>query len=134
MTLTTILLVDDEHVVRETMCRTLERFTVLCASGYNDAIEQVRQHKGTLELAIIDIALPGRNGFELAGNIQILHPEVKILYVSGRVGAELLRYSRITVSDDQFLQKPFKNSELLARIEQMLTSTAADPKARSWGA
>ena len=89
----TILLVDDEQTDRELMRHILqpEGHHVLEASNYSQAIEVFEQHSRQIDLLVADVALPERNGCELAKYLLKLEPELRVLFVSGFTGAEICK-------------------------------------------
>jgi DNA-binding response OmpR family regulator len=123
----TILVVDDEAAVLETITRILEpkRFNLLKAASYERAFQLIADSPHAPDLAIVDIALDGKNGVELATDLQILYPHVKVLFMSGLVGAELLKYHTTKSLCRIFLEKPFKASQLRRRVEEILSRQAA---------
>jgi CheY-like chemotaxis protein len=130
-----ILVVDDEPAVLATTARIvgrLKRFKVLEACGYEEAFRKIAAHDQEVDVAILDIALEGKNGIELANDLQILYPQVKILFVSGLTGAEILNYSAAYLTDRTFLSKPFTSSQLRRRLEEILSKQAA-PKTLAAG-
>ncbi len=120
----TILVVDDEGDELRAMADTLagQGYSALKATGYDSAMRIFEQYGGSIVLLVSDISLPGKNGCELAKAILKLNSAVKVLFVSGHVGAEVCKFYGIPVSDLHFLQKPFQPAELAARVEAVLRS------------
>jgi DNA-binding response OmpR family regulator len=81
-----------------------------------------------ISLLLMDIALPWKkglnNGFMIAEDLRKIVANLKVLFMSGRVGAEWARYQGGPVTDLHFLPKPFDASELLERVKYVLTWTA----------
>ena len=119
-----ILLVDDEQTDREQMRRPLqdERYTVLEAGTYDEALSIFELNRDLFELLISDISLPGGNGCELAIALRKQKPDLRVLFVSGYAGAEICPYYSLEVSDEHFLRKPFASAELKSRVRQVLDS------------
>jgi DNA-binding response OmpR family regulator len=118
----TILVIDDEPEQRD-LVRTILRpdaYTILEASDYNDALAVQAAHLGEIDLAMIDVSLPGRNGYELSKALLAIEPRLKVLFVSGYAGAELCRFFGLPVTDVHFLQKPVDPAELLSRVRFVL--------------
>jgi DNA-binding response OmpR family regulator len=118
----TILVIDDEPEQRD-LVRTILRpdaYTILEASDYNDALAVQAAHLGEIDLAMIDVSLPGRNGYELSEALLAIEPRLKVLFVSGYAGAELCRFFGLPVTDVHFLQKPVDPAELLSRVRFVL--------------
>jgi len=73
-------------------------------------------------LLITDISLPGGNGCELAIALREQKPDLRVLFVSGHVGAEICRYYSLDIFDEHFLPKPFVGTDLISRVKQVLGS------------
>ena len=124
-----ILVVDDEPGDRQSMADSLEqdRYRVLQAADSTSALRIADQQRRPIDLLVTDISLPGTNGCELAHELRKRWPELKVLFVSGHVGAEVCQYYGIPVTDLFFLRKPFAPAQLLERVEQVLESTERLP-------
>ncbi len=120
----TLLVVDDEASDIEAMRRTLEGagFQVLAADSYDTALQVFDERQLEISAALIDISLPGKNGVELAQELLKRNPNVKILFISGHVGAEVIRFYGLRVTDRHFLKKPFSPDVLLSRVQEVLNS------------
>jgi len=123
----TILVVDDEWTQRASMRAILSRagYSVWEAADYQDALEVRQSHPREIDLLLIDLILPGGNGYELAQAMTAQEPNLKALFVSGQAGAELRKFLDTPVPEVQFLRKPFQPAELLERVRALLES--ADP-------
>ena len=132
-----ILFVDDEPIVRAALLDTLrsENYVVIEASTYEEAMDQFeRRQRKRIDLLISDVAMPGRDGCELAKELLMLQPDLKVLFISGHTGAETCRRYGIQVTDLHFLQKPFLPKEILRRVKEVLASEAGCPNLfRSFG-
>lgn len=119
----TILLVEDEDVVRNLAIRILRRggYTVLAASQGAEAIQICRQYQGAIDLLVTDVVMPGgMNGRELAEQLLPQYPALKVLYMSGYTDDVIVRHG---ISDETlaFLEKPFSPDVLARKVHQMLT-------------
>jgi two-component system cell cycle sensor histidine kinase/response regulator CckA len=124
-----ILIVDDEEIDSVVMRRALERsggFSVLEARSYEAAVDLFAQKKADIDLAVIDVSLPGRSGIDLGRSFLRERSDLKLLFVSGWVGAELLRTHQMAESDQHFLAKPFRPADLVARVRSLLEGTAGN--------
>jgi CheY-like chemotaxis protein len=104
----TILVVDDESVVR-TMLRTfLERsgYHVLEADGGEAAKSIAEQHE-RIDLLLTDVKMPNISGPELAMHLRRCYPDLKVLYVSAYDPDELLLRPHLLEHGFGFIQKPF---------------------------
>jgi DNA-binding response OmpR family regulator len=128
-----ILVVDDELADLELMCNALraEGYRVLPASGYRAGINTFVLHKGGIDLLVTDVALPEKNGCELATRLLAVQPDLKVLFVSGASGAEVCRYYGVLAPGMHFLEKPLKRDEFIRLVRLILT---ANVRARTTGA
>ena len=117
----TILIVEDDALVRKLATETLNRFgyQVLEAAHGEEALRICRTHEGTIHLLLTDVIMPGMTGRELAGRIEPLFAKIKVLYMSGYTDNAILRQGRLD-PDMSFLQKPFTPSILLHKVREVL--------------
>ena len=120
--LETILLVDDDPVVRAVASRLLRRsdYSVLEASGGMEALQILRQQEQAVDLMLTDILMPDLNGWELSELVRAEFPAVRILYMSGFADEEIVR-SR-ALSESNFLPKPFGFESLTRAVQNLLRS------------
>lgn len=124
----TILVVDDEDVVREMAENTLGRlgFDVATASNAEEALEIARSRN--LKLVITDVVMPRVSGTQLAERLQELLPEVPVLFVSGHEAG--FEFSKNLPSKAYFLPKPFSARQLEATVELILFGEFRQAKTR----
>lgn len=125
----TILIVDDEAPCREQMREILERegYEVVDAEDYNSATAVFAEHRDRIGLLIADVSLPGPNGCEIYKTLSQEKPDLRVLFVSGHVGAEVCRRYGVEINDMFFLRKPFEAAELAARVKAIWKSRGAPP-------
>ena len=118
----TILVVDDDKTDRESVCRLLEEcgYGVVEAAGYWEALKSYEQHGDKVKLLLTAIALPGNNGYELASALFRKSPNLKVLFLSGRTGAQVSRFYNMPVTGHHILTKPIDAAELLDRVRRTL--------------
>jgi PAS domain S-box-containing protein len=117
----TVLVVEDEEPVRKVAERILssQGYTVLAASGADEALRTCRGHPGTIDLVVTDVVMPGLSGPKLVNRARYLRPGVRSLYVSGYPEDVLAR--RHPESDDStVLIKPFTAESLLRTVRRVL--------------
>jgi len=117
----TVLVVEDEEMVRKAVCRLLRDsgYTVLEAARSEDARRIARAHPGVIDLVLTDIVMPDISGLELATEIGGEHPEAHVVYMSGYTGHAMV--SRAQMGEGAtFVQKPFSTEELLGKLRQAL--------------
>jgi two-component system cell cycle sensor histidine kinase/response regulator CckA len=130
----TVLVVEDEEIVRELVCDVLEEqgYHVLCAANGREALEMAKNFHGEIDLLITDVVMPQMNGQELAETLSYLRPEMKVLFVSGYSDTDLGDHGMLDPRIE-LLQKPFAPHELSRKIREImgqLTETDA-PRAAS---
>jgi DNA-binding response OmpR family regulator len=118
---TTILVVDDDAMMRTLVGRTLrsEGFQVWTASGAPEARQVLGRMLGALDLVLSDVAMPGGMGPQLAAEIRKAHPSVRLLYMSSYSRKDLLGHG-IDLGKEDLLAKPFMPAELIARVRASL--------------
>jgi len=117
----TILLAEDEETVRNLATRILsdQGYKILEAAEPLQAIQIMQNHKEKIDLIITDIIMPGMTGLGLVQRIQVTHPDVKVLYISGYTDTTML-HQGVLESDTAFLQKPFTPQALLKKVREVL--------------
>ncbi len=120
----TLLVVEDEKVVRSLIVELLERFgyTVLAAETADEALEICRNHEGHIDLLVTDVVMPGMDGVELAEAVTRMKPDIEVLYVSGYTDRDLAFRGRLE-EEVRYLQKPFDVQEFLAVIREILDAS-----------
>jgi PAS domain S-box-containing protein len=120
----TILLVEDQDSVRGIARAALARhgYTVIEASNGKEALALVEQRHGSIQLVLTDIVMPGMDGRELAKQIALKHPKIRILYMSGFADT-LLGSDGILELGLPFIQKPFTPKVLLQKVREVLDAT-----------
>jgi PAS domain S-box-containing protein len=119
----TILLVEDETNLRRLARQYLETqgYKILEAEDGAAALQIVAGHKGTIDLLLTDVIMPGMNGRELAVAITSERPEIRVLYMSGytenAIGDNGTLYAGINL-----LQKPFSLPALKDKVRELLDS------------
>ena len=116
----TILLLEDEESLRQVMSEffTTNGYNVLQAGRGSHAIEVAEQHKGLIALIISDVVLPDMSGPSVVTKVRALHPEAKVLYVSGY--AEVPVAQQLIAEGATLLLKPVSRGDLLRKVDEML--------------
>lgn len=122
-----ILIIDDEDLIRETVAMALtdEGYQVVTAESGQRAVELMFPAAGdsmaglTIDLAIVDLMLPGVNGLDLCRLMRHNHLDMPILILSAK-GTEMDRVVGLEVGADDYLPKPFGMRELTARCRALL--------------
>jgi len=118
-----ILLVEDEDAVRALTRRVLEQFGyhVTEASGGAEALELIQNQAEHVDLVITDVVMPEMGGEELVARLKQIHPQLRILYLSGYTDDAVIGDGTMT-PDLGFLQKPFTVNGLAQKVRQMLNA------------
>ena len=119
----TVLVVDDEPIVRDVVVRYLERegYATLEAGDGNDARRLVEREQ--LDLVVLDVMLPGTDGLELCRWIRA-RSELPVIMLTAR-GEEADRIVGLELGADDYVTKPFSPRELAARVRTVLRRTRA---------
>jgi two-component system, cell cycle sensor histidine kinase and response regulator CckA len=114
--------VEDEEILRRPLEQVLrlEGYVVLVAAEAEGALRLCEDQP--VDLVLTDVVLPGMSGRGLAERALALHPELKILFMSGYPDEVALRHG-VQNSEVAFLQKPFKPSDLARQVRQMLNTS-----------
>jgi DNA-binding response OmpR family regulator len=117
----TILIVDDEPSILMTIqfLMTQQGYDVLTAERGEDALDLISRYKP--DLVLLDIMLPGIDGYEVCEIIR-LNPDygkVKIVFLTAK-GHETEIAEGLALGADAYITKPYSNVELLAKIKELL--------------
>ena len=120
----TVLVVEDEEIVRKLVCAVLEKqgYHVLCAERGSQALAMCGTHHGPIHLLITDVIMPEQSGPELARRILAQRPEAHVLFISGYSDVEI--HTALETELD-LLPKPFTPRELAQRVHEILGHEAA---------
>jgi two-component system cell cycle sensor histidine kinase/response regulator CckA len=124
----TILLVEDDHAVRSSVAHLLTEsgYQVLQARDGDQAIRIARARGGEIDLLISDIVMPGMGGNEVAVQVQKLHTEAKLLFISGYPVQ-----ARLAAAGAKLLCKPFSRAQLAEKVREVLDHRPAAAAAAS---
>ena len=126
----TILLVEDEPVVREVTRAVLEHagYRVLECNGPEEALRVGSEHRGHIGLLLSDVVMPGMNGPELALQLQSLQPGLITVFMSGYADRDVLHkvlHNKMAQGGmTNYIQKPFTINVLLSRVTAALGTRA----------
>lgn len=122
----TILTIEDDEAIRQGIVDALEfqRYRVLAAADGDAGFHLACQ--SDYDLLLLDLALPGKPGFELLRDIRQLRPTQPIIILTAK-GDESDRIRGLKLGADDYVVKPFSIRELLARIESVLRRSPERP-------
>jgi len=117
----TILLVEDEEVVRKLAVRILKRqgYTVLEGSHGNEAIDVCKQHKGPVHLLLTDVVMPQMSGRQLAEQLKQVCQDFRVLYMSGYTDNAITHHG-VLEEGMNYIQKPFTVDGLARKVREVL--------------
>jgi two-component system, cell cycle sensor histidine kinase and response regulator CckA len=117
----TVLLVEDEDAVRESIADYLEQkgYTVLKANGGPQALAMVSSSGQVIDLMLTDVIMPQMSGRELADKMKALQPEIKTIFLSG-YSSNLLSNRQALDPQYVLLQKPVRLTALGKAVREML--------------
>lgn len=123
----TILLVEDETNVRETLALNLnaEGYTVLTAADGLAGLQAAREHKP--DLVLLDLMLPELDGLSLCRLLR-RDSDVPIIMLTAR-GTEIDKIAGLETGADDYVVKPFSLGELLARVRANLRRASSETRA-----
>lgn len=121
----TILVVEDEEIVRELVCEVLDQqgYHVLCAGNGHEALKMADEYSGRIDLLLTDVIMPQMNGHELAALLVARRPGLKVLYVSGYSDNDIGHHG-VLDAEVELLEKPFSPLTLAQKIREMLGEPA----------
>ncbi len=119
----TVLFVEDEVALREIAREYLQSrgYAMLLAANGDEALNICRNYKSTIQILVTDLVMPGMPGLEFAQKALEIHPEMRVIYVSGYTDRPLDIQN--LVPDAIFLQKPFDLADLGQQIRLALGHT-----------
>jgi len=117
----TVLVVEDEEEVLKLSVEILRRqgYNVLEASEGDDALRICEKHTAPIHLMITDVVMPRMSGTELAKRLGPLHPETRVLYMSGYTDNAIVRHG-VLEEGVNYLQKPFTLEKLAEKVREVL--------------
>jgi two-component system cell cycle sensor histidine kinase/response regulator CckA len=112
--LETILVVDDTSLLLNAVVAILKRanYSVLQADSGQQALEVAANHPGYIDLLLSDVQMPLMSGPELGGARQVTRPDIRLMFMSGFAGGNLL----VLNYGWAFIEKPFVRAKLLEMI------------------
>ncbi len=121
----TVLLVEDDDVVRALTRHVLQGsgYQVLEASNGKEAVRLAREHAEPIHLLVTDVVMPYLGGRQVAEQVGVLKPGIKVLYCSGYTDDAVVRHG-VLEAGTAFMQKPYSPSLLVQKVRDVLDGLA----------
>jgi len=122
-----IMVVDDEQAIRTLLKRTLESegYEVISSADGSSALAMMKKREP--DLVILDINMPGLDGFQVLERIR-QRSDVPVIMLTG-IGEVATLGNALSLGADDYVKKPFSTRELLARIRAKLRRAEKNPAA-----
>lgn len=120
----TILVVDDEEVIRNFAKETLESlgYSILVASNGEEAVAVYNSNKGSIDLVILDLIMPKMGGDEAFHRLKLINPDVRVLISTGFGIAEQTTEMMKDTGIAGFLHKPYNITGIAEAVKKALSS------------
>jgi two-component system sensor histidine kinase ChiS len=117
----TVLLVEDDELVRDAMTRILVRegYMVLSAPTGHDAIGLLKTPLSPIDVVLLDVHLPDVNGIDLCARLREMHPKLPVVVCTGEAGPDEAA-ALLKLGVHRYFCKPIAVEELLATVEAAL--------------
>jgi two-component system, OmpR family, response regulator RpaB len=115
----TVLVVEDEDVIRDAVVMMLSRAGFETAEASDGVSALAVAHRPEIDLVLLDLILPKLDGFEVLKKLRAQHPSLPVIIVSARASEDDRVYG-LELGADDYIVKPFSRRELLARVEAVL--------------
>ncbi len=117
----TVLVVEDDQDVREMITKILrsQGYATIEATNGVEAVNIYKENRGAIDVIILDVVLPAKNGKEVFNEIVAIDSRVRAIFVSGYTG-DIVLDKGIQSDNVDFLQKPLSVSALLAKLREVL--------------
>lgn len=136
MSVRRILVAEDEDVIRDFVVINLGRggYEVVDVSNGQEAIEVFDKSEGGFDIALLDVMMPGVDGFEVCRHIRSKSSSIGIIMLSAKT-QEMDKVSGLMLGADDYVTKPFSPTELLARVDAVyrrvsMARTEEEPTSR----
>lgn len=114
-----ILIVDDEEMIRELLCATLAREGHYCFQAGNADEGQIILLNERIDIALLDIMMPGRSGVELLQEVKKIHPDSCVLMVTALSDMDTA-LTCIHLGADDYIVKPFNIDRIIVTVKNSL--------------
>ena len=118
----TVLVVEDDPAVRKLACKVLKQngYRVMESDSPESAVDLAKMHAEEIHLLLTDVIMPNMKGPEVYRRVLELHPETRVLYMSGYPRQSISRHG-VLIEGVQLLQKPFTVKTILEKVAKSLS-------------
>ena len=126
-----VLVLEDESSIRGFIVINLRRagYEVVEAETGEEALQKLHEHSDT-RVCLLDIMLPGIDGFGVCRRIRMANPQIGIIMLSAR-SQEMDKVTGLMTGADDYVTKPFSPAELIARVDALLRRSGEAAPSRS---
>ncbi len=126
-----VLIVEDEEAIREFEAINLKRvgYTTVEAGSGEEALDIYDNDVEGFDIALLDVMMPGMDGFQLCKEIRKRNPAIGIIMLTAK-SQEMDKISGLMIGADDYITKPFSPTELLARVDSLYRRVDLQSKAR----
>ncbi|HEY3275395.1 MAG TPA: response regulator, partial [Syntrophorhabdaceae bacterium] len=112
---------EDDEAIRNLTVRILQRYgySVVAAEDGEDALVKFGQYKGRIDLILLDVIMPKKNGKAVYDELKETSPDIKVLFMSGYT-ADIIHKKGVFQEDINFLFKPITPDTLLLKVRDVL--------------
>ncbi|MFH2129595.1 MAG: PAS domain S-box protein [bacterium] len=124
----TVMVVEDEPMVRALACETLKAhgYTVIEAESPKRGLQLASEFEGPIQLLLTDVIMPDMNGREFHEKLAARRPDTKVLYMSGYTD-NVIAHHGVLEEGIHFLQKPFTVHDLTHKVRRVLDMSSPEP-------
>lgn len=120
----TILIVDDEQIIRDLFMYAFDEYRIIAASSGEEALSILREPHD-IRLVILDVRLPGIHGTEVLREIKTAIPDCKVVILTG-YGSKDVAVEVLRLDADEFIEKPFDIEETRAILRRQMDELHKD--------
>src|SRR5258706_4513576 len=115
----TVLIVEPDQVLRQLECRALSRkYQIVPTGSAQEAIRTAARHETKIDLLLTEVRLPRVDGWELAELLKLDYPDLKVVYMSNSIDAEITAHTRPSIV--VVLENPLRPDRLQQAVRDVL--------------
>ena len=116
----TVLIAEDESSIRDfiTVNLKIAGYTTIEARDGSEAVSLFENNASEIDIALLDVMMPGCDGFEVCSRIREISPDTGIIFLTAKT-LEEDKINGLALGADDYITKPFSVAELLVRMEAL---------------